>query len=354
MNRDIVRYKYNFLTFVLVIAYALMHIRLTGCYVDATLEQLYNFSVRMPFAQRVLTPFILHVLSYFLDVNLYNLAFMLECIFSGLTFWSLFSLLQYELDTQQAKLMSWLFFLILPVITVVNYRLAAPISDTFAAFYYPYDTATLFFMFAGLLFCLREKWIHFIILLFFATLNRESSFLLVLSALTLYWRGPTRNYLYIISAFLVYGITHLLIIYFVDYRGGSHFDYIIPNSDIPRFMDNLHWLFVKENLLLFMYCMAFLPIFWFAFSEYIPVKLRPLRYVALLNFCILLYVGSFKEARIFSEIVALLYMPVCIGVRNWLQGMKPIVVDRFDRYHVLAFIVGLFIFSSLLAIYFKH
>jgi hypothetical protein len=354
MNRDIARYKYNFLTFVLVIAYALMHIRLTGSYVDATLEQLFSFSVRMPFAQRVLTPLVLQILSDFFNVNLYCLTFLLECIFSGLTYWALFSLLKYELDKKQAQLLSLLFFLILPVITVVNYRLAAPITDTFAAFYYPYDTATLFFMFAGLLFCLREQWIHFIILLIFATLNRESSFLLVLSALALYWRGPKRNYMYIISAALVYWITHLSILYFIDYRGGGHFDYIIPNTDIPRFTDNLFWLFAKENLLLFMYCFAFLPLFWFAFSEYIPRKFIPIKYVALFSFSILLYVGSFKEARIFSEIVALLYLPVCIGIRNWLQGEEPILVSGFQRYDVLIFIGGLLLFSSLLTIYITH
>ena len=56
MNKDIFRYKLHFITVVLLLSYVFIHTQLTGVYVDATFEKLVNFSVRYPFAQRLLVP----------------------------------------------------------------------------------------------------------------------------------------------------------------------------------------------------------------------------------------------------------------------------------------------------------
>ena len=95
--------------------------------------------------------------------------------------------------------------------------------------------------------------------------------------------------------------------------------------------------------MLFLFCFAGLPLLWFAFYDYIPLIYRPLRYLALSYFLMLLLVGNFFEARIFSEILVLLYLPVCVALNRWLGDMKPItpkmdnsVIYYIDRYAVLA------------------
>ena len=48
-----------------------------------------------------------------------------------------------------------------------------------------------------------------------------------------------------------------------------------------------------------------------------------MRFVVLIHLACLLLFGLFKEARIFSESVVLLYLPVCVAVCRWLTGRTP-------------------------------
>ena len=131
MNDDLLRYKYRFITFVLLLGYAFIHTSLTGVYVDATFDKLINFSARLPFGQRLLVPALADLIAQFLPFSIDKLFFLLELLFISLFYFSLRKLLQQEFETEMAQLLSWLFIL-LPLMTVVNYRYTSNGEATFS------------------------------------------------------------------------------------------------------------------------------------------------------------------------------------------------------------------------------
>ena len=349
MNKELLGYKYHFITIVLLLGYAFMHTQLTGFYSALSFNDLMDFSVRLPFGQRVLVPGLVNLVARILPLEAEHLFFLMEWIFISLFYFALFSLIQREFTRPQARLLSWLFILLLPLVTVVNYRFQ---SGGVATFFYPSDTAALFFMAIGFFLCLKEQWILFVPLVFLATLNRESAILLVLMIPALHWQKRREIIKPIAYSLLAYILARLAILWFLAGVPGELMEWYANDRVTTHFASNLHWLLSKQNILLLMFCFAGLPLFWFAFIYYIPKRFRPLRYVALFYFMGLLLVGNFMEARIFSEIVVLLYFPVCIGLKNWLLKPESVrldnlgFVDYFNRYVVLAVLFVVVVFRQ--------
>ncbi|CDZ76205.1 hypothetical protein BN59_00472 [Legionella massiliensis] len=338
MNSDIFRYKCSFITFALLLGYTFLHIELTGLYSELSLDGLMNFSVRLPYAQRLLVPGLARLLSMLLPLKSGELFFLMEWLFVTLFYFALRRLLQEEFSPRQAQLFSWLSILLLPLITVVNYRFQ---SQGAAAVYSPSDTASLFFIVLGFLFCLRKEWGYFIPWVFLATLNRESSILLVFIIPALHWQNRKMILKPMFLAILAYLFARLLVLEFLSGVQGQLMEWYLQGGLSTHFADNLIWLLNDQNILLFSFCFAGLSLLWFAFFDYIPERYRPLRYVVLCYFLGLLLIGRFMEARIFSEIVALLYFPVCLALRNWVAGLEPVYPVNpgfsyyFNRYSVL-------------------
>ncbi|CEK12182.1 membrane protein of unknown function [Legionella hackeliae] len=339
MNKDLLSYKLRFITVGLLVAYTFLHIKLTGRYIDATFQQLFEFSARLPFGQRLLIPALARSLAFFIPLQVNEIFLLIELIAISLSYLVLKQLMREEFEPLQAKLLSWLFILLLPLVTVVNYRFSITGEATV---YYPYDSASLFFMLTGLLLCLRTQWLYFIPLVFIATFNRESSFLLVLLIPATHWQRFSSIIKPLILSILAYVIARLIILWLVQGFPGDMIEFYYRASHYTHYEVNLAWLFSKEHVLLFVFCLAGLPLFWFAFYDFIPLQYRPLRYVALGYFLMLLLVGNFMEARIFIEIVALLYLPVCAAVSRWLKQRAPFqsnstgVLHYIDRYFVVA------------------
>ncbi|MBA2710873.1 MAG: hypothetical protein H0U57_09805 [Tatlockia sp.] len=356
MNEDILRYKFRFITFVLLLGYAFIHIQLTGIYSEVSLSGFMDFSLRLPYGQRLLVPALLNLLKPFFPIEIEILFFSMEFLFTSLFFFALFQLLQQDFSQREAKLLSWFFILLLPLITVVNYRLS---RTGLATFFYPYDTATLFFMTMGYLFCLREQWIYLILWVFLATLNRESALLLVLIIPALHWQHVQNVLKPTCYALLAFILGRALILGLVNGKSGQFLELSLPNGRNTLFADNLFWLLNEQNLLLFIFCFAGLCLFWFAFYDFIPIKYRPLRYVALVYFIGLAIVGRFMEARIFSEVVLLLYLPVCVAIKNWLVNLAPIqplktgAAYYIDRYAVLGLLIAMVILFKPLNNFFR-
>ncbi|WP_019215622.1 hypothetical protein [Legionella tunisiensis] len=141
MNKDITRYKLHFVTVALLLSYAYIHTKLTGVYTEAPLTELIDFSVRLPYGQRMLVPALAHFLAYVLPLEIDELFFLLEWLFISLFYYALTKLLAYELEPRATQLLSWLFILLLPLITVINYRLTVMVMQLF----YPCDSASLFY-----------------------------------------------------------------------------------------------------------------------------------------------------------------------------------------------------------------
>lgn len=344
ISKQILKYKLRFVTFVLLFGYAYIHVRLNGVYIETTLSAVINFSTRLPFAQRILAPAILHFSSSFLPLSPAELFFLMEWTWICLFYFILRKLLTYEFKPQPAQLLSWLFILLLPLITVINYCFT---SGGQAPFFYCYDSASLFFITAGFLLCLRRQWYFFMGCLCLATLNRESSILLVLLIPALHWQQFKTALMPMFSAVLVYIFTRLTVLAIVYNTPGSIAEFYFHLSPYTNAEVNLLWLFQDLNILLFIFCFAGLPLIWFGFYDYIPWKYRPLRYVVLIYFTGLLFVGHFFEARIFLEILPLLYLPTCLAVYNWLNNSQSYncsnlnFFDYLDRFAVITVLIAI-------------
>ncbi|KTD51915.1 hypothetical protein Lqui_0759 [Legionella quinlivanii] len=344
MNRDLFRYKLRFISIALIFGYAFMHVKLTGVYDGATLDEMINFTARLPFGQRMLVPALARGLSYILPIGTDQLFFLLELLFVSSFFIALFHLLRTEFSIDEARLLSWFFLLLLPLMSIINYRFTI---DGEASFFYPADSASLFFMTMGFLFCVKEQWRWLVPLIFIATFNRESSILLVLLIPALHWQQLKKVQAIFGLALITYLLARLLIVLLTYKLPGTYSEFYFRDTSHTHFEANLLWLLEDNNLLFFIYCLCGLPLFWFGFHDYIPPQYQPIRYVALIYFIGLLLVGHFMEARIFNELLILLYIPVSIAVSRWVSGRSPFISAKqhwlyfADRYAVLVILVAI-------------
>ena len=235
MNEDFFLYKKRFVSFFLLFSYAFIHLKLSGIYVDTTFAQLTDFSARLPYGQRILVPMLVHYLRFIVPLENDLLFFLMEWLFISLFYFALLRLMQCEFPLKQAQALSWLFLLLLPLVTLINYRYsihgAAPI-------FFPYDTASIFFMCLGFLFCLKNQWIYFMVVVFFATINRESSFLLLFMIPTLHWQKLSKVYKQFILAILVYILARCLVMVALHDLPGSLVEWYFRGTHHTHFEVN--------------------------------------------------------------------------------------------------------------------
>lgn len=350
MNKDLLTYKSRFITIALIFGYTFLHFVLTRTFVETPFEHMINFSIPFPYAQRVLVPLLVYPLSSLQIPSPYYF-FLAEGLFTALMYIGIYQLLRIEFNERESQLLSWLFILLLPLVTIINYRLTVGATGTF---FYPSDTPAIFFTTIGLVWCIRAQWVYFIPLVFLATLNRESAFLLVLLIPVLYWQRLKEILIPLSLAFVAYASARIIILSFLRGTPGKLIEWNAFHSFYTHFQVNLEWLFSDLNVILFSFCFAGLPLFWFAFYDYIPKSYRPLRYLTAFYFLGLLLVGNFIEARIFGEIIALLYMPVCSALRDWLtakdflieENRAPAFLYYLNRYAVLLTFALIIIFHT--------
>ncbi|VEB39488.1 hypothetical protein [Legionella cherrii] len=348
MNKDFLRYKSRFITIALLLGYAFLHYTLTRPFIETTFDQLLNFSIPFPYAQRVLVPLLVYPFSL-LPIQPGTCFFLAEWLFTSLMYLGIYQLLRFEFNARQAQLLSWLFILLLPLVLVINYRFTVGRAATF---FYPADTPAIFFTALGFLWCLRAQWLYFVPLVFLATFNRESSILMVLLIPALHWQKLREVFRPLVFSFFAYITARIIILMSLRGIPGKLIEWNAYNSPNSHFEMNLEWLFADLNLFMFCFCFAGLPLFWFGFYDYIPKTYRPLRYVAAFYFIGLLLVGNFIEPRIFGEIIALLYLPVCIALRNWIADFAPLIDDKktknylyfLNRYAILTLFTLIVIF----------
>lgn len=352
MNKELQLYKLRAISWIIIISYSFLHLSVTGQYVDATLVDLMNFSARLPFGQRLLIPTIAHWLAAILPLNIKEIFLIIECIINGLCYLTLKTILCHEFNTNTARLLSWLFFLLLPLITTINYGAT---RGTAMPAYYPYDSAALLCITAGLLFAIRKDWAYFIILIFFATLSRETSFLTILLIPALYWKKLLSVSKPIIISLLTYIFARLIVFSLVFGREGNYWEWYHRFPKYTHFENNLLWLLNEQNIILFIFCFAGFPIFWFAFYDYIPPYFRSLRYVLLFDFLCLLLFGNILESRIFMDMMVLLYFPICLAIKHWLLYEQPYpppakinLLYYINRYSIIIILVMIGISRSAL------
>ncbi len=348
MNQEVFEYKKRFLTMTLLFSYAYLHIHLTAFFAETTLKKCLEFNTPLPFAQRLLMPMLAHGLHIVCKLPIFYSFFLCEWLFTVLLYLSLKRLLRTEFDKKHAELLTWLFFLLLPLVYVVNYR-ASNQYGFMAALYYPWDTPTLFFMATGFLWCIQQKWSALIVWIALATLNRESSILLCFIIPLLHWPDKTRIVKPFCYALGAYGLTRLIILWWLNKTFGHIVELHAYQSFVPLFVVNLDWLFNKQNIFFYLFCFAGLPWAWFVFYDYIPYRYRLLRFLLLIYFISLLFVGLYHETRIYGELIILLYLPVAVAIKNWLQN-TPITIcesPTFAHYSERYIVIFLLILSMM-------
>ena len=349
MNDDFFRYKIRFFTFALLLGYAIIHTHLTGTYTDVSLSMQIDFTARMPFGQRVLVPALAHLMAMLIPLQVDHIFFLLEWMWVFFFYLALKELLKREFSVRQSQFLSWLFILLLPLMTVINFRYTSGGESTF---FYSYDTASLFFLTVGFMLCLKEQWLYLIPWIFLATFNRESSILLVLLIPALHWQKP-KTYAYpLLASFIAYGLARGIILSILKDIPGHTMEFFTLQKPITHFAANMYWLFNSQHILMFIFCVGALPFLWFVFYDYIPPRYRPVRFVTVFYFLGLLLVGIFREARLFSEIGILLYLPLCLALRDWLTGNNPLyfepdgILSLINRYVVIGVLLFVAVFHQ--------
>lgn len=364
------KYKKYFVTVIFVLGYVYMHSMLTGIIRSMPLSDWVKFDVPLPFVQRLLVPVFIRGLQYFLPhtLSLQEWFLCVELLFAGLLFAALFFLLKKSFSSDQSLLLGWLFFLLLPLVQVVNFRYTLGGA---ANVYTPYDLPALFFCVAGFYLCLEARWVLFYSCLFLATLNRESAILLVLLVPILHgYRMKAMVWPMLISVFF-FLLAKLILYCLLQDKPGSWVEFVDTNHGMTNLELNLRWLFSEQhNILALVFAFAGLPLLWFVLYDFIPESMRLLRYPLFAYFIGLLFVGKMAETRIFGEIVGLMYYPVCLAVKHWLLKTKPVMIPRssadtvpgrlqnalyyVDRYFILSILVLMTFFSSFIIQYLNY
>jgi hypothetical protein len=348
MNKQIQQYKNNFMIFMILFTYTVMHMKLTGSYEFASLEKLTLFSAPPPFSYRVLLPSIGAVLNKLDVLKIEIIYFLLEFVFVSLLYLSLKKLLEEYFEENKACFLSLLFIILCSLIFILNYRYTIGREATFR---FPYDTPALMFTILGIYLILKQAWGIYFICVFLATLNRESSILIILLVPIIYSQNK-KQWLYpFITSLIIYLLTRGMLYYFISNSTATIFNWHYGKSDYMLFDVNFHWLFHEQNVLLFVAEFAFMPLFWFTFYDYIPRDFRGIRYLVFAYLLGLLCVGSVMESRIFGECVALMYLPVCLAVNNWMNGEQP---QKSQRLSVLECVNRYFIIFGLIIITLIH
>ena len=245
-----------------------------------------------------------------------------------------------------SKAYSLLLLILLSIVYVVNYRLA---NGGAVALFYPYDTPALVFTILGLHLSLQKEWSWLYLLMVVATLNRESSLLILLMVPALYlgsessWQKPT------LVLGLVYLATRYIVSNLLEDKAGVVMEYANQKSGYPHLTENIYFLLQKNYWLWLMNEFVFFPVIWLVLNHYIPRNLLRLRFVAYAYIIGLFIVGNITEARIWGEAVIILYLPILLGIKHWVSGtvqLRPTGMNHLqtlEHYAIPCSLLALFI-----------
>lgn len=157
-----------------------------------------------------------------------------------------------------------------------------------------YDFPLLALFALALLFLYQQRWVAYGIVLALATINKETSFLLIGFFAIIYWaqlKSPPHRQLLFIQCALYVGITGLIRYFFSDLRGEEYWNLTIPTI----------WLHFRDMSAV--HAMLIIMMFWLITARWqeLPVQLR--KSVWIFAACAVFYYvfGRFREYRIFYE-----------------------------------------------------
>lgn len=280
------------------------------------LQKICDFTAPVPFGRRVLTALLVHplVAGGLSPTRAFQLTEIASTFFLLLGFQRVFAL---HVEKSWARVLGAAFAFVLPLV----FLLRNPFP-----YFFPWDTPAMAFPVWAVYFLLRGWWVRTLVLMAFATLNRESAILLPLLFGALYAdRLPLGKLLGLALAFLaIYAaVSWAISLTLADnltYYDAAPFASFHKYGKWRLFI-NLAWLGARRlNILVLLATLGGLPVAFLVFLRQIPPHLRRFAPVALLYFVLLAIVGNLYESRIFGEIAVILYLPAALGACRYVTG----------------------------------
>jgi hypothetical protein len=279
---------------------------------EARPEHLIEFQGHRPYQLRILVPALLHVATHFLSLPLVATSLLLT-IACGVALFFVFRTYLAHFSTARAA--RWLALGIVPTLAICySHR-----------WFYLYDLPATLFATLGLLLMAQRNWNLYIGLFAIATINRESSALLVLAfALAMYKSLPRRHFALLLA---------LQITIWLAIRGliGRVF---AESPGLPVEMQ-LWWnIKILRKVLLhgqmetgFLLTVALGLGLWMASSltsSFVPAFLKAVRCVVLPFLCLMSVVGVLSETRIYGELIPFLLPPALVGLYGWNRARRSL------------------------------
>jgi hypothetical protein len=293
--------------------YAALRFHLNGEYSGATWEQLYQLTAPIPFGSRLLVPILSRPI-VLLGFSIRDAYFFWEMAASFALAVGLRRVFQLHVGQKCSMVVSLTFFLVLPLIFLLRFRWSV---------YYPYDTAAMALVTWGILATLRGMWGPLIVLVLVATLNRESSILLIMLFAAIYAdRLKLTRFIAVLAMLVVAYLAGRWLTHMITADNPMPYQGQLPLllDDDWRFRSNVIWMLNLGNIPLLLSTLAGLPVLVLALKRHVPPHMRRFGIVALTYFSMLLFVGNLYEPRIFGEIVVILYIVGALATLRWIAA----------------------------------
>jgi hypothetical protein len=292
------------------LAYAILRFKLNIEYSGATWKQLFDLAAPIPFGYRILVPILSKPLVY-CGATIQQAYQFWETIFCFLLILSMYCALRIYTSKRRAASFALFFLFVLPLAFLLRFEY--PI-------YYPHDTPAMAAIAIGSYLVLSKRWTLLWLLMIIATLNRESSIIIIGLFVVSHFRNMSRYHYRALAAVVVaYGTTrcavYLITINNPKPYGGSMAFHMLDGS--WRIINNLSWL--TGNGLTLLSTMAFLPVAPVILRQYIPQEMRHWHLIAFAYLSMLAFIGNLYEPRIFGEILVVLFIPSVLGLLTYLD-----------------------------------
>ena len=268
---------------------------------DIKIEDLVNFSARMPMQSRVLVPAIINVVSHLtsLRVDTLNKACTIVSV------WAIFYLFARFLSWFMPQQRAWIAAPLIAVPLFWNYCLLA-------FTHYPSDLPGIAFFLALLLLWQEKKMPAVYVVFLFACFNRETILFVLPCVAFLSWRSERLRNIALHGTLMIaiwVAVRALLLYAFRNSPGQTFENHLSFNVD-----SLLHgWSLGMGVFRYFVFLFGGLHILAFALWKWTPTKLRTLLMMSIVFLAGMFPVGILLESRIFGEVIPIFTASVIVA-----------------------------------------
>jgi hypothetical protein len=287
---------------ILAIVFAVLHFQIGGEGPDARLSDLTNFATAAPCSHRVLVPALINVTHSILPLSYFRLYQASEALFA---FLAMFIFSRYLAASFDRAKTSWLALLLLYPMAF-NYLI---LGDYIS----PWDIPAIFFFLLGLLNIQRGRYLQLVVVVILATMNRETSFMLVLSYALLNLGQMQFSLLLKRTSLLatVWLVCKVALTMLTWERGGNLYWNVAPanlaqlrgliTGDVPTILWALSLFGGLHLVVLFLF-------------RRLPSNIKRLSLIVPFMFAVMFFTSFYTEERIFNELVPFFALATILAI----------------------------------------